>query len=94
MGTSSAESIPLESDPGTSHQRSLSVSQDQVQILQPASPSQGSLSSSSTAVPKYFDRVRPTWFVKRYERTTKLEPPYLPEEDLRLGPITTSFIDE
>lgn len=91
MGTSSAESIPLEPNPEAGHQHTLSLPQDQAQINRAASPAQGSTSSTSTAVNKYFDRVKPTWTVNRYERTAKLEGPFI---ELELDPITTCFADE
>lgn len=91
MSTSSAESIPLQPDPGTGRRHSLIPPQDQVQIHRATSPAQGSTSTTSTAVHvDYFDRAEPTWVVNRYGRTVKLKPPFI---DSKLKPITTSFAD-
>ena len=91
MSSSLPESVPP--DPGTSRpsSNSLPLPQHQVKTPRTASLSHGSVNSSSTAVHDHLHRVRPTWTVKRYERTTKLEPPYL--RDYLLQPFTTSFDD-
>lgn len=88
MSTSSTETIPLQPHAGTGHQH-LPL-QDQPQIHRVTSPAQGSTSTTSTAVQNHFDRVKPTWVVHRYERSTKLKPPFI---DLKLAPLKTSFAD-
>ena len=88
MTISSVETISLEPDPGINHRASLSPPQSLSRTSRATSPVRGSTSSSFTAVQGLFDKLRPTETVKRYERSVKLEGPFI---DVDLPPLTTSF---
>ncbi|KAF9646877.1 hypothetical protein BDM02DRAFT_2865653 [Thelephora ganbajun] len=90
MTASGATPVPTGPGPGTSHRDSLSPPQNLVQASLAASSTRGSTKTSFTTVHKAYERVKPTATIKRYDRTTKLKPPYI---DLHLDPITTSFAD-
>ncbi|KAF9646880.1 hypothetical protein BDM02DRAFT_3188425 [Thelephora ganbajun] len=89
MSTSGATPVPPGPDPRTSHHDSPSPPQNMVQAS-PAASSHGSTRSSLVTIHKAYERVKPTATIKRYDRTTKLKPPYI---DLYLDPIQTSFAD-
>ena len=90
MTTYDAEPVPIGPYPGISHRNSLSPPRDLSQTSPATSPAHGTTRSSFTAVHDYYDRVRPTATVKRYERSAKLEPPFI---DAIVPPLTTSFAD-
>ncbi|KAF9646879.1 hypothetical protein BDM02DRAFT_3188424 [Thelephora ganbajun] len=90
MSTSSTTPVPTGYGPKTNHQDSPSPPQNLVQASPAAPSTQGSTTTSLTAVHKIYERVKPTEAIKRYDRTTILKPPYI---DLHLDPITTSFAD-
>jgi len=90
MTTPGTGPIPTGQDPRIDHRDSLSPPRDLPQTSRAASPTQGSTSSSYTAVHKLYDRVKPTADIKRYERSAKLEGPFI---DVHLAPLTQSFAD-
>lgn len=90
MANSGSEPDPPESDPGPSHQSSLSPPQDQGQLSRATSSVHGTAGSSSTAVHDYFKWLVPIAVVERYKRAPKLKGPFI---DLELDAITASFAD-
>ena len=92
MTTSGKGPPPIEPDPGLDHRKSLSPPQTPLQTSRATSPSHGSTGSSLTFVRQHFDKLEPAATVKRYERSVRLEGPFI--DDLDLPPLTTSFDDE
>lgn len=90
MTTSGTEPAPAGPGPGTNHRGSFTPPRNSVQTSRVTSPTPGSIRSSLTAVHGFYDRFKPTAIIKRYEKTTKLEPPFI---DGELDPLTTSFAD-
>jgi len=88
MTTPGAEPPPIGPDPGPDHRKSPSPSQSLSQTSRATTLAHGSAGSSSTVVREYFDKLEPTATVKRYERSVKLEGPFI---DVDLPPLTTSF---
>ena len=88
MTTSGKEPPPIEPDPGPGHRNSLSPPQTLSQASRATSLAHGSTGSSLTVVHEYFDKLEPAATVKRYERSAKLEGPFI---DVDLPPLTTSF---
>lgn len=89
MTTSGIEPVPTGPDRRINHRDSL-LPGDLTQTPRASSPAQGSTRSSWTAVHSHYDRLKPTATIKRYERSVKLEPPFI---DVNLPPFTTSFVD-
>lgn len=87
MTTLGSEHARCGLDPRINHRGSLSPPRD---LTRAASPTRGSTSSSLTAVHSHHDRLRPAATIKRYDRTTKLKPPFINAD---LPPLTTSFAD-
>lgn len=90
MTTLGTEPVPVGPDPRINYRHPLSPPRDLAQTHRATSPAQGSLRSSLTAVHNNYDRLKPTAIIKRYERSTKLEPPFI---GIDLSPLTTSFAD-
>lgn len=89
MTTPGTEPTPVGPGPGTNRRNSLSPPPSLTQTSSRAtSPVQGSTGSSLTVVHGLLDKLRPTATIRRYERSVKLEGPYI---DVNLPPLTTSF---
>ena len=69
---------------------SLSSPRNPAQTSRSTSLAQGSVRSSVAVAHKLNYRLKPAATVKRYERSVKLEPPYI---DVNLPPFTTTFAD-
>jgi len=91
MTTSGKEPPPIEPDPRPDHRKTLSPPQTLSGTSRATTLYHGSTESSLTVVRQYSDTLKPTSTVKRYERSVKLEGPFL--NDLDLPPLTTSFDD-
>jgi len=82
------EPTPAGPDPRADRQDLFPLPQDLSQVPQVTSPIQGSSRSSLLAVHKVFEKLEPTALVKRYERSAKLEGPFI---EPTLPPLTTYF---
>ena len=89
MTTSGKEPPPIGPDPGPDRRESLSPPQTLSQASRATSLVHGSTGSSLTVlVREHLDKLEPVATVKRYERSVKLEGPFI---DVDLPPLTTFF---
>ena len=88
MTTSGKGPPPIDPDPGPVHRNYLSPLQALSQASRATPLVHENTGSSLTVVDRKFDKLRPAATVSRYERSVKLEGPFI---DVDLPPLTTTF---